>query len=149
MSDVIDSETIGIDYIYSSITIMNNNYLLASAILLIILALAHSLFGEIGMINPLVKSKGVPAFRGSVRFTKDTMRFAWHITSILGLGFAAVILYYGTLDQLDDDERRVLEIFTITFAISFVVSLIGSRGKHPAWIAFLLIAIFTWLGMRE
>ena len=35
-----------------------------------------------------------------------------------------------------------------TFAVSGVVALVGSRGKHLSWVVFLAIAALTWLGTR-
>lgn len=36
-------------------------------------------------------------------------------------------------------------IIAVTFAISGLVALPGSRGRHLAWIAFFLVAVLTWL----
>jgi len=33
-----------------------------------------------------------------------------------------------------------------TAAVSAVVTLIGSRGRHLAWLVFLAIAALAWLG---
>jgi hypothetical protein len=103
----------------------------------------HSIAGEHSIIGPLQKSDTLPKAGGSMRFTKNTLRLAWHITSLLGLGIAALLFYYSTFALFDADQTIVLKIMTVTFSFCFILSLLGSRGKHPAWIAFLIASLLT------
>jgi hypothetical protein len=122
-----------------------NTYLLTSGILTIVLCVAHSVIGEMSIINPIQKIEVLPAVRGSIRMTKRTLRFAWHVTSVLGLGVATILIYYSRFTILDPDQAFVVKVLSLTFFLSFIVSLIGSRAKHPAWIVFLISSLLTWL----
>jgi hypothetical protein len=120
-----------------------NIYLLASSLVLAFTAVMHSIAGERSIIGPLQKSDTLPKVGGSMRFTKNTLRLAWHVTSLLGLGIAAVLFYYATFTIINADQKMVLKIMTVTFTLCFMLSLLGSRGKHPAWIAFLIASLLT------
>lgn len=121
-----------------------NTYLVVSGVLTAVLAIAHSIVGELRILIPLEKVADLPAVGGSVRQTRRTLRFAWHVTSVFGLGFAAILLRYAQFGEFDTEQVRLLRILSATFAASFLVAIVGSRGKHPAWIVFLIVAGLTW-----
>ncbi|HYC87321.1 MAG TPA: hypothetical protein VEB86_18945 [Chryseosolibacter sp.] len=125
-----------------------DTYLLISSILITLMAVSHSVVGELAIIGPLQKVPGLPALRGSIRLTKMTLRFAWHVTSVLGIGLAAILFYYSLDTGPDADRLFILKTLSLTFFAGFVVSIIGSRMKHPAWLVFLVVSILTWLGGR-
>ena len=110
-----------------------------AAILLVLVGLAHSILGERFLLIPLFKRRDLPTILGTTDFTKRTLRFAWHITTIAWFGFA-VILY-----QLSRDATvpSISIIIGITFLISGLIALIASRGKHLSWIVFLTIAALS------
>jgi len=123
-----------------------NNYLLISGILLCIMCIAHTVLGEKLIISPIQKTPGLPAVGGSIRLTKLTLRFAWHVTTVLGLGTAMILFYYCNEQVLAKDQIFVIRVLSVTFFVSFLVSIIGSRARHPAWIIFIVITVLTWLG---
>ena len=125
-----------------------NTYLVIAGFLTILLSIAHTIIGEILILIPLQKAEGLPAVRGSVSTTKRTLRFTWHITSVLGIGIAFLLFHYAKFAELTPDHRYVLSIMSLTFFVSFVVSLVGSKARHPSWIVFLIVSILIWLGMN-
>jgi len=62
--------------------------LLMAAVLTILVAAAHSYLGERYILIRLLRRNDLPKLFGGVEFTKKTLRFAWHITSIAWLGLA-------------------------------------------------------------
>jgi hypothetical protein len=109
-----------------------------------LVAVVHSILGERYILIRLFRRNDLPKLFGSDAFTRRTLRFAWHITSVMGLGLAAIIV---ELDAPGDAfARRTAEIISATCALSGLVALVGSRGRHLAWIAFFAIAVLTWLG---
>ena len=66
--------------------------LYVAAALMAALAVAHSIIGERKLIGPLARRDDLPPIFGTVALSAATLRFAWHVTSVLGLGFAAVLL---------------------------------------------------------
>ena len=109
------------------------------------MVIAHSVLGELWILIPLQKTEGLPAVRGSKRFTKSTLRFAWHVTTVLGLGVACIFFYYAQFTEFTSDQISVLRILSVTFFVSFIVSIVGARARHPSWIVMLIVSILTWL----
>jgi hypothetical protein len=122
-----------------------NYHLFTSAVLVAITSLLHSLIGEVKIIGPIQKSSDLPAVRGSIRHTKLTLRFTWHVTTVLGFGFA-VILFHLSTRELTADHIFIVRAISLTFLVNFFVSLIGSRARHISWVAFLVITVLTWWG---
>ncbi len=122
-----------------------NIYLFVSGILTILLSIAHSIIGEVLILIPMQKSAGIPAVRGSIHTTKRTLRFTWHITSVLGIGIAFLLLHYAKFVALTPEHIYVLTVLSATFFASFVVSVIGSKARHALG-GVLIVSILIWLG---
>ncbi len=119
--------------------------LLATAAgLLILLGVAHSYLGERYILIRLFRRPDLPKLGGSDVFTRQTLRFAWHLTSVAWWGFAALRL---TLPFWTERTRASGHAIAITFAVSSVVAFVGSRGRHLSWAVFLVVAVLTWLAL--
>ena len=105
------------------------------------IALAHSYLGERYVLIRLFRQP-LPKLFGSDDFTKRTLRFAWHVTSIAWLGFAYLLLQARSGELL---RTEVLYTISITFAITAAISLIGGRGRHLSWPVFTAIALLCYL----
>jgi hypothetical protein len=123
-----------------------NYYLLISGVLTIFMGIAHSIIGEALILRPLQKTDGLPAVRGSVRATKSTLRFTWHVTSVFGFGSSIILLYYCSRQEFSADQIFVLRILSLTNFVSFLVAIIGSGGRHLSWLVFIFVSVLTWLG---
>ena len=108
------------------------------SILLLMIGVAHSYLGERYILIRLFRRADLPTLFGSDEFTKNTLRFAWHLTTVAWWGFAAVLFH---LAQSGAGASLVGTIIGITFLIHFVVALLGSRGRHLSWVVFLVIAL--------
>ena len=108
-----------------------------AAVLLLAIGLAHSYLGERYILVRLFR-RDLPKLFGSDVFTKRTLRFAWHLTTVAWWGYAALLLFRFSSVQTS------LRVVSITFLVSAVVSLIGARGRHPSWIVFLVVAGLAW-----
>jgi len=120
-----------------------NTWLMLSAGVLALLAVAHSIIGERLLIGPLTRRDDLPGMRGDGLLAKRTLRFAWHITSAFGLGVAALLI---VLARSDDDVATPARIIALTLAASGLLALVIARGRHPAWILFFVAAVLAWLG---
>jgi hypothetical protein len=120
--------------------------LFPAAGLMLLLSAAHSYLGERYILIRLFRHADLPRLFGGTEFTKRTLRFAWHLTSVLALGFAAllVVLAAGTRDL----SRAAAVVVSATFLLGGFVALIGSRGRHLSWVVLFAIAVLTWLGAR-
>ena len=60
---------------------MNTAFLIAAA-LAVLLGVAHSYLGERYILTRLFRRGDLPRLFGGVEFTQQTLRFAWHLTSV-------------------------------------------------------------------
>ena len=123
-----------------------NALLMAAAILLFLLGVAHSYLGERFILIPLFRRGHLPAIFASEVLTARTLRFAWHLTSIAWWGAAVILLLLAPSPpaQLQVLVGRVL---AATFLASGLLALCVSRGKHFSWVVFSAVALLTWFGV--
>jgi hypothetical protein len=119
--------------------------LLAAAGLTCLLALAHSYLGERFILVRLFRRDGLPKLLGGTEFTKDTLRFAWHLTSLAWLSMAAILV---KLNSHEPSRAELGILLAGAFGVSGVVAFFGSRGRHLSWVVFLAIAVLAWQGTR-
>lgn len=120
--------------------------LMIGAVLAVGVGVAHSVLGERYLLGPLFRRADLPRVRGSERFTKQILRFAWHLTTIAWWGFAALLLVLAAGG--DAPRSLVGALVAVTFLMTAAVTAVASRGRHLAWPVFLAIAALTWLGTR-
>ncbi len=119
--------------------------LLVGAFLLIFIGLIHSYLGEKFILIRLFRRDDLPKLLGSDWFTKRVLRFAWHITTIAWWGFAAILYFLS--NPSNNIRTEILITIATVFAISGVVSLFFSRGKHLSWLFFFGIAGSSVFGL--
>ena len=119
---------------------MSGILLCVAAALTVLIGLAHSYLGERYILTRLFRRPLPPLF-GSDGFTRRTLRFAWHLTTVAWYGFAALLLLWAR----QGGRATELRIVALTFLVTALVTLISSRGRHLAWPVFLAIAILAWL----
>ncbi len=120
---------------------MTSFVLLVAAILTFAIGLVHSYLGEKYILIRLFRQP-LPKLFGDDHFTKQTLRFAWHLTSIawFGIGVLLMLLYLGYTSR-----SSLLNVIGTTFAVSALTALLASRGKHLSWVAFGAVAIICYV----
>jgi hypothetical protein len=117
-------------------------WLLLAAALCVLVGVAHSWLGEKNILIRLFRRDDLPKLFGSDWFTKRTLRFAWHLTSVAwwGLGGVLVAVADGSAADPAAMRQRVIAVVAVTFLIHAVLTAAASRGRHYAWMVFLAIA---------
>jgi hypothetical protein len=110
--------------------------LIIATMLLVLCGLVHSILGEKYILIRLFKRDNLPHLFGSDQFTKGTLRFAWHVTTLAWFGFAALLI------QLPESVPVLLTV-SIVFALSGVFSAYYTKGKHLSWLVFFVISGLT------
>ena len=111
--------------------------LFLASLLLVGAGLAHSYLGERYILIPLLRRPdALPRLFGGTDFTVRVLRLAWHATSVAWWGFAAVLVLPA---QGDASPRHLAAVVAATFLLTGAMVLIGSRGRHLAWIVFLAV----------
>jgi hypothetical protein len=119
--------------------------LLLAAVLLVLTAAAHSFLGERYILMRLFRRENLPRLFGGDEFTKRTLRFAWHVTSVAWLGFAGLLVVLAK--EAAPPRAPLLQIVAATFLCTAVIAALGSRGKHLSWIVFAAMALLVWLAL--
>jgi hypothetical protein len=117
--------------------------LVVAASLLVLVAAAHSYLGERYVLIRLLRRPDLPRLFGGDEFTRRTLRFAWHLTSAAWCGFAVLLVQLGASGG--PAAMGLRRTIAVTFGVSAMVSLVGSRGRHLSWVVFGLVALLTWI----
>ena len=111
------------------------------ALLAVLLGCAHSYLGERYILVRLFRRTDLPKLFGGTEFTRNTLRFAWHLTTVLAFGFAGLLVALAS----PTPPAPVLLARTMgaTFAACGLVALVGSRARHLSWVVFFTMAALT------
>ena len=107
-----------------------------AAVLTFLLGLAHSLLGERFILVRLFRSENLPKLFGGTEFTTQTLRFAWHLTTIVWWGLAVLL---WRLDSGPVSATFILKVIGYTSIASGLLPLVTTRGKHLSWLVFFLV----------
>lgn len=118
-----------------------------ATLLLIFIGFIHSILGEKYILIRLFRRDNLPHLMGSDWFTKQTLRFAWHITTLAWWGFACMLFIMSNEQNIETLKAKMLWVIVSVFLISGIISLIFSRAKHLSWIVFLLISLLCFLAI--
>ena len=99
--------------------------LVIASVLMLVLAIGHSLLGERFILVPLSRQHELPRVAGAA-FPLATLRFAWHVTSALALALALFAFDAGV-------EAAIAAIGWCLIAAS-LLPLVFSRARHPSWV---------------
>lgn len=110
--------------------------LIVASLLLVLCGVVHSILGERYILMRLFKRDNLPHIFGSDQFTKGTLRFAWHITSLAWFGFAALLV-------LLPEAKILLITVSVICALSGILSAYYTKGKHLSWLVFWAISALT------
>lgn len=122
--------------------------LTAAAVLIIVVGAAHSWLGERFIITRLLRRTDLPVLFGDDGFTRATLRFAWHLTTVAWLGLAAILLLLsGALGAVRAGDAVIFAIAQ-TFVLSAVLALLVTRGRHLSWVVFSIIAALCLMTLR-
>ena len=116
----------------------------AAAILVFLLGLAHSILGERYILVRLFRRPDLPKLFGGTAFTSRTLRFAWHLTTIIAWGLAVVLLQ---LQHLPTAAGRAIAItLGTTLLASGLLPLVFTRGRHLSWLVLFAagVLVLAW-----
>ena len=109
-----------------------------AAVLLIATMLIHSILGQRRLMRPLLAENAGVMQRPLARFI---VPFAWHLTSLIGLIVASVLLAWAWMPE--HAQTVGLAATGAVFTASGIGDAIGSRGQHIGWPFLTLIGLFA------
>jgi hypothetical protein len=125
---------------------LNSHLLIPAALLTIIVALTHSILGEVLIFSRLRTGSIIPTQGGSLLRERHVriLWASWHVVSIFGFAMAAVIwrLSAPTTDPVS--RVFVTHSFAMAMLLSSLLVLIATKAKHPGWFGLLGVAVLLW-----
>lgn len=118
--------------------------LYSGAILLVLLALAHSFLGERYILIRLFRRDNLPKVLGDSDFTKGTLRFIWHLVSVFGVAVAVLLVQIAQRAS----SGQLVTTLGLTLVISALLPLYFTRARHLSWIVLGVVAAMclVWQG---
>lgn len=125
-----------------------NLLLVTAAAVLALVALAHSVLGEILLFRRL-RVRGVVPTAGRPVFDEAQMRIlwgTWHLASVLGLALSALLWRLSTHSFAGDTALAawVADVAGAATLASGALVFYATRGRHPAWMPLWTIAAMVW-----
>lgn len=113
--------------------------------LIFALGAAHSYLGEHHLLSRLLRRDNLPKLLGGTDFTKQTLRFAWHVTTVTWWGFAILLLQ---AERGELSATTAVRVIGWTAIASALLPLVFTRGRHLSWIVMLAIGALalSWRG---
>lgn len=118
--------------------------LLTAAILILLTGLVHSVLGEI-LIFKHLRTEGLIPAQGAPPLRERNIRIiwaTWHLATVLGWAFAGILLKLASSPSGDSPYAFILVSVVAAYAIGGLLVLVGTKGRHPGWVALLAVA---WL----
>ncbi|MCE3263987.1 MAG: hypothetical protein K0R43_3066 [Pseudoduganella sp.] len=120
---------------------MPDSLLSLAALLLVLTGLAHSYLGERYILMRLFRRDNLPQLFGGTAFTTGTLRFVWHLLTVVWWGIA-ILLLRASGQPLQ--TQFVLQVFSAVALVSGFFPLVFTRGRHLSWIVFFAVAMLLW-----
>jgi hypothetical protein len=99
------------------------NLVYISAALIFVTAMVHSFLGEKRLIGPILALETGIVARPLAR---AVLRFAWHLTSVLMLLTALLLVWPGT-------PIALIRITAAAYLLVGLIDAVVTRGKHVGW----------------
>jgi hypothetical protein len=122
----------------------------AAAMLAIVVALVHSILGEIMIFRRLRKPGRMIPTDGGERLLGSNVRIlwaSWHVLTVFGLGMAAILLRLASSARTAEHDF-IAQAIAVSMLGGSLLVLVGTRGRHPGWVGLLGVALLVWLGLR-
>jgi hypothetical protein len=119
----------------------------AAGVLALVTGIVHSVLGEV-LIFRHVRRRGLVPAADAPPLRERNIRIlwaTWHLASVFGWAFAIVLIRIGLAPLTDSPRALVLGAIVFANLAGSLLVLIGTKGRHPGWIALLLVAALTWM----
>ena len=118
--------------------------LYVAAALIALLGLAHSVLGERYILIRLFR-RDLPRLFGGPEFTRRTLRFAWHLTTVLAWCVAALLVLIADAHS----ARTLAATIGWTLVLAGLLPLVITRGRHLSWVVLFVAGglCLAWAGV--
>jgi hypothetical protein len=121
---------------------------IAASIVLVLTGAVHSIIGELMIFRKLSKESIVPN-QSAPPLSLRNIRIlwaSWHALTVFGLALTGILFKAGN-NELPNLAWLSNAIAAACLAGGLLV-LVGTKARHPGWIALTLAAVLIWLALR-
>lgn len=108
-----------------------------AAVIIALLGLTHSVLGERFIISRLLRRDDLPKVFGSSSFTKNTLRYCWHITTVMALGMAYLMIQI----EQGDAGAALARTLGVAMLASGVLAIVVTKGRHLSWVGLIMAGV--------
>jgi hypothetical protein len=121
-------------------------YLAVAAGIAVLTGVAHSVLGEMLIFRQLRSGTLVPGLDAPPLRSRNIRIIwaTWHLATVFGWAFAGVLLQLA-LSPHASLASLFLKATVAAYAGGSVLVLVGTRGRHPGWIALAAVAALVGL----
>ena len=122
-------------------------YLAVAAGVAFLTGVAHSVLGEMLIFRQLRRGTLVPGQDAPPLRSRNIhiIWATWHVATLFGWAFAGVLLQLALSPQASL-VSLFLNATVAAYAGGSLLVLVGTRGRHPGWIALAAVAALVWTG---
>jgi hypothetical protein len=114
----------------------------AAGVLTAITGLIHSVLGETLIFQHLRNGTLAPAM-GAPPLRERHVRIiwaTWHLATVFGFAMAGILVWLGLAPPNQSPKPVVVGAIVVAYLAGSMLVLIGTKGRHPGWIALLLVS---------
>jgi len=117
-----------------------------AAVLATAIGLVHSVLGERLVFRHLRQSALVPSLPAPPLQERNVriLWATWHLASVFGWTLAGLLWQVAKDPGLALPATSVLSASAFGFLVGALLVLVGTRGRHPGWIALGAVGILSW-----
>jgi hypothetical protein len=122
-------------------------HVFAAGLLVFMIGAIHSVLGEI-LIFRRLRAGGIVPTNGESLLRERHVRIlwaSWHIVTVFGWAFAAVLLRLAFPATNDTFQTFVQNTIITAMLSSALLVLFGTKGRHPGWLGLAAAAALIWL----
>jgi len=123
------------------------NTLHVAAALSFATGLAHSVLGEVLIFQRLRRGTVVPTHGGNALGQRHVriLWASWHVLTLLGWCMALMLVELATWPA-NDMTSAITRLISVSMLAGGLTVLIGTRGRHPGWVAMALVSVLIEAG---
>ena len=123
--------------------------LTTAAVLAIATGVVHSLLGERLIFRHLRRSSLVPSLPAPPLQARNVriLWATWHLASVFAWALAGLLWQLAREPGAALSARLVLSASAAAFVVGSLLVLVGTRGRHPGWVALGAVGVLSWVAI--
>jgi hypothetical protein len=120
-----------------------------AALLAAVTGIVHSLLGEWLIFRHLRQASLVPSLPAPPLQSRNVriLWATWHLASVFGWVMAGLLWQLARNPGVALSADLVLGAAAMGFLAGALLVLVGTRGRHPGWVALGAVGVLSWIAI--